>query len=408
MRSLPGIFRGYTVPDFAYGAIAVTPVLMVPARGITPAMLLIVAMILGVSIVMERRRADFLRTLRVFSGWPALATAGFALLAAVSLTWTAAFAHGSEDYIKLSGTAALAAVALAGAHVFALRVEARVACAAIIVTSILVALDVTSDGALRGSVGLSPDSFRLNRASVAIVLMAPLVTFLLLGEHRGSWVPALWVAVLVGAFTSESSSAQLALVVVGLTLPLALASPGKVHRFTLFVALAGLITAPIVTPIANDLIPQAVHDFVGYSSLTIRGEIWREYMAIYPQRPLLGYGLESSFAAAHLPIAASLSDAERALLDWAHPHNMAVQVWFELGAVGAAFVAVILFGLFRAIGRIAEPLLPYATATTAGSYAVCYVSHGAWQTWWWSLIALIATGFVATSASLASRNSQKI
>lgn len=67
-------------------------------------------------------------------------------------------------------------------------------------------------------------------------------------------------------------------------------------------------------------------------------------------------------------------------------------------------MAALLAALFRALERHAGPLLPAATATAAGAYAVAFVSQGAWQAWWWCLLGLITVLFVASGARNPNQN----
>ena len=74
-----------------------------------------------------------------------------------------------------------------------------------------------------------------------------------------------------------------------------------------------------------------------------------------------------------------------------HPHNGALQIWLELGAVGAVLAALTWAFVFRRLARDERSLL---TAGTAGSVAVYLffglVSFGVWQEWWLALAALVA------------------
>ena len=64
-----------------------------------------------------------------------------------------------------------------------------------------------------------------------------------------------------------------------------------------------------------------------------------------------------------------------------HSHNNFLQVWFELGAVGALFVLLIGIGLLQGIRRLLLPVRPYAYATFAAACLVAAFGWGLWQTW---------------------------
>ena len=81
-----------------------------------------------------------------------------------------------------------------------------------------------------------------------------------------------------------------------------------------------------------------------------------------------------------------------------HPHNAVLQVWLELGAVGALFGLGLLLSILRAIGRMMDNRLYRAAALgmfTAG-LALASISFGIWQSWWLSSILLSAAFLIST------------
>ena len=74
--------------------------------------------------------------------------------------------------------------------------------------------------------------------------------------------------------------------------------------------------------------------------------------------------------------------------DYAHAHNIFLQTWYELGAVGAV--------LFSAIGAVAWALLsrrpaalqPYAFASFVSAVLIGAFSWGMWQTWFMAAYAI--------------------
>ena len=85
-----------------------------------------------------------------------------------------------------------------------------------------------------------------------------------------------------------------------------------------------------------------------------------------------------------------------------HPHNAAIQIWAELGAVGAILAA----GVARprlAIdrGTCRAPRFGAASrALLAAIAAVSLVGHGAWQGWWAAAIGAAIVWFRLPSATL--------
>jgi O-antigen ligase len=73
-----------------------------------------------------------------------------------------------------------------------------------------------------------------------------------------------------------------------------------------------------------------------------------------------------------------------------HPHNAALQVWLELGAVGAALAAALAWLLGVAAARATCPAA--AAGALASGAVTAMLSFGAWQAWW------IAAGLLAAAA----------
>ena len=249
------------------------------------------------------------------------------------------------------------------------------------------------DGETRRWIGLFPEVWRMNRAVVAIVLFAPL-TLLLAWRSSRMRAAALAGVCLPAVFLSQSESAQLAVIVAAAVWAASTLNPIIVHRLVGTAMVTAVLVMPFVVRFANDIVPAALHDKVGYGTLTVRGEIWTAFADLVPERPLLGYGVEASSIIAQTQTAVSLPENVRNLLAFAHPHNAPLQVWFELGFVGALFAAVLVIFALRALERLPAERLGVATATAAAAFTISSVSHGAWQSWWFCLIGLVAAAYL--------------
>jgi O-antigen ligase len=81
-----------------------------------------------------------------------------------------------------------------------------------------------------------------------------------------------------------------------------------------------------------------------------------------------------------------------------HPHNVPLQVWMELGGVGAAMAAAF-WGV--ALVRLARPvpnLGAAATAACAVVYLLFGLNFGVWEEWWLALGALVVMLAAMTAA----------
>ena len=80
-----------------------------------------------------------------------------------------------------------------------------------------------------------------------------------------------------------------------------------------------------------------------------------------------------------------------------HPHNMALQIWLELGAIGAGIALAAPLAMVAAVSRARlermEQAASYGFLVTV--IAIAVVAYGAWQAWWLSAIGLCGALFVA-------------
>lgn len=380
--------------------IMITPLLMIAAREIPATLLVIVTLVLGAAVWRTGHvrpvGRDLIKTLTHPAG---CAFAGLVVLMLTSLAWSPAPARGTEHVLHSAGAILLAGISIAMTSRFRMHFHSLVVALSFFVAAGLLAIDIWLTGALRDALFLSTEIHRLNRAAVAITLFLPLATALLVADRRFVLLGALWISALAAVLLSISYSAKLAFVVIVLVLPIALIVPRIVHRLTTYALPLTVLAMPWIASAANSLVPARVHESVGYGSLTIRGEIWQETVPFIFQKPFFGWGIEASHVLPHLPEAAHLRQVQHDLLNHGHTHNAPLQIWLELGAVGAALTAAALYFGIRALRALPASLLPYATITVIAAFAVACVSHGAWQAWWWALLGLIATAFAMAIAA---------
>lgn len=124
--------------------------------------------------------------------------------------------------------------------------------------------------------------------------------------------------------------------------------------------------------------------------------IWDFTATRIAERPLFGWGMESSReipGGRDQPSAAALNRmrvTDPALRRWfaephvhvlpLHPHNGALQIWLELGGIGAAIAALLAWFLGVAAARAPSPAAATGVLTSAAITAM--LSFGAWQAWW--------------------------
>ena len=69
-----------------------------------------------------------------------------------------------------------------------------------------------------------------------------------------------------------------------------------------------------------------------------------------------------------------------------HPHNVVLQVWFELGAIGAMIALALLLLLIWRIDRLPASERWAAQAAYGTAYVVALLSYGIWQNQWIAML----------------------
>lgn len=394
MQSADGAMRasrsGKFWQQFVLGLVAAIVPVVVFVREASP--ILCVLMLVGLvgSALANGNAGSAIETLRRWlTTREALVLIAALAFLLVSVLWSPAAERGAVHAIRVVAAALLIAALLAFALEHPQRRLGPALAGGLAVGAALLLANLLTDNEVRSWVGLSPDPWRTNRAAVAIALLLPL-TLLLSWRSSRSFAVVLAGFCLLAVFYSHSSSAQLAVLVAAIVWTTsALLGARLVNRIVAASSVAAIIAMPLLVSYANTVVPASLHEKVGYETLTIRGEIWPAYAKLVPQRPFLGYGMEASNVFDETAHAAELTERHRKLLSFAHPHNAPLQIWFELGLVGALFAATLAFFAFRAMERLPKAYLSSATATAAGVFAIAAVSHGAWQSWWICLVGLV-------------------
>jgi len=221
---------------------------------------------------------------------------------------------------------------------------------------------------------------RLNQVQNGFALLVlPLAATLALRRERAA-------AVLIAALTVTMifllvGDAERVAFVAGLgAAALAYLSRRWLARFAAIAAAIVISTAPLTFPALIHI--EAVQRWAQAQKQSVehRLEIWQFASARIAERPLGGWGLDSSRS---IP-GGTVPTPEGAPTLPLHPHNVTLQIWLELGLPGAALFAVFIVRLWLALG--AAPWPPLYAAAAAGSLAAAFTvslgSYGLWQEWW--------------------------
>lgn len=370
---------------YASGAVAlalVAPVMALANRS-SPLVVGIAALLFLAGAVAEYRgRAVFLliAPLRSPLGLAALAFLGWCL---VSLAWSPFPALWwrvlSEFLPTLIAASILARLAPARLPGWALPLGAGLLAATCLTIVASLALDLAPQVWLGQRVAL----FMFNRPLLTVLLIAgPLAAFLALRGHRLAAGALLAVAALA-ILRSISGAATLGLIAGGGMFAVGRLLPRSVALWLAALVLGlAFALAPVEGDILHRLMPEAAHERLTQSSSRARVAIAQSFGAAVAQAPWIGSGYGMGLRFAEVPAAQALEPEMRAMLAVGHPHNTFLQIWSELGLVGALLGALVAFLALRAASALPRLLFATALGLLGAAVAVMFVEHGAWQGWW--------------------------
>lgn len=327
-------------------------------------------------------RPLFMGLLALFVGWTTL-----------SALWSPApEAPLQAAKIAVTGAAGLCLVAVASGP--GARLAGAGAAAAAIILCGLMGIEAASGFILNRAAQPDVDPVELIRhlsragAFLAVMVWAGAGFFLNLAGR--AWVLAAAALIVAAGALSPAfgATANLAAFAAGLAaFVLAYAAP----RAALIVAASGLaawlLLAPVLTPLmtGNASLVEAMP-----FSWASRAAMWDYTIDRIWEGPIWGHGLEAARAVTDVLIV----QGEEVDAMSNHPHSFSLQVWYELGGVGALIGAATLvvggLWLARAYGeRRAAAAVACATLASAG--VITNVSFSAWAEWW------VATLFIAVA-----------
>lgn len=399
---------------FAAAAVLVLPLAITTAKGMAP--LLAVAAIAILAVRRLHGRPAPVGAIRL-----AAAAAIFIAYALLSAIWSRTPAHTAYAILPLAGITIGGLVVLAS--ILRLddedrRIFAKWLLIAGFAGFALLLFERLSDIAtirwVWGLLGRPPipeahAPLHLNRAMTIAALMTWPWAVVALRRHSlraGIAILALGGAVVLTA----DATAPIAAVMIGV---LAAAAAWIAPRLLPYAFGAALTMGVLMGPLVPGMFPDPVHQsakiaFMSNSAVH-RLFIWRATANLIRERPVLGHGFDTSRSFYDnknvVPVIIRSDDPKRSYqLNFEpiplHPHNMVLQVWLELGGVGALFMLAVLLSIIVAIARsgLERVEKSFCFGFFAGALVIAVVSFGAWQAWW--LSALWLCGALTAGAAL--------
>ncbi len=165
---------------------------------------------------------------------------------------------------------------------------------------------------------------------------------------------------------------------------------------TRWVLMVVVVFGLLFTPVLATMLPLAPQEFTGrfFDSAQHRMKIWAITARHVADHPIFGNGLDASRgiestvrdeAASYMPAGTSVISQ--------HPHNVFLQIWLDLGLVGALLWGWLLLWMADRTRFLPAELQPYALAACYAAICMLNTTYSILQAWW-------SAGHVAVAALL--------
>ncbi len=362
-------------------------------------------------------------------GW---ALGGMLLVATLSLSWAPGPEVAMDKLARLAilwlaGCAAMAAVLQSGEAVikWMIRLLPLVLCLALVfywvelATSARIITLITGLQAVmqaRFPTLQEQELFRLiygfgaisrGAGLLALYVWPAMICCMILFPEKGKWLAiALAGAVLLTIAPLPMQAAPLAMVAGGAAYLWTWFAPQTAPRWMAAMVILLIGVMPFVSHYVSrpEVVGIEKHHLPG--SWQHRIEIWHFTAQRIAEKPVLGWGFDASrnIDAGKTQFVLEQPDGSEVIYPGIgllplHPHNGVLQVWLEMGVVGALLVMLLIFGLTRILagiirdyGRLAGAM---AAASIASALCTGLLSFGQWQSWWQATLwigALLCSG----------------
>ncbi|MCE9648807.1 MAG: O-antigen ligase family protein [Parvibaculum sp.] len=321
--------------------------------------------------------------------------AGTVLLVTLSAFWSPDVGYGLERSVKIATSLALAiflfflAVELSEEHRSRLR---KLLVVSFIFGLFLITVNMLTDAGLYRLVtsGKALDKAEVG-ANRAAVVMAVLLWPTLLAAFEAGWVRIGWLlpALTLGAILLTHSQTAPVVVLLGFV----------VYAFCRFAPRLGTVLVGIIGVALILLMPfffletcsSILQPGIGWqaASAGARIEIWCAVSSAIPDAFFFGHGVEGARAVQHWGMAHLYFPGGGIL----HPHNAALQIWYEYGVVGALFASALWGVTVRRLSGLTPHARAICFAALTSIAVVSYISHGLWQSWWLGTVGIIPALF---------------
>lgn len=200
------------------------------------------------------------------------------------------------------------------------------------------------------------------------------------------------VALLIVVFSSENETAKLALLSAVLIWVLAYTQ----WRWT-FIAFTVAFSAAVVFAVPLAKVPYGLflhqHKSLPYSARD-RVLIWDYTAHAVAKNPVFGIGARSTRHASKFKTQNSKITKPFTRRSAWHAHNMYLQTWYELGAIGAILLLGFGLAIIHRLRPMRASIQPWGLSLASVILVYAGVGWGFWQTWWQGALAFTVIGIV--------------
>ena len=244
-------------------------------------------------------------------------------------------------------------------------------------------------------------------ATVLALLVWPAA--IMLWRKRPRYAVMLVAATLAILAFYISGAARAAVIIGAIVAALALVRPKATAAVLSMAMIVYIVTSPLIHTRLIDADTLHLKNQAGHINSALmppsgfhRLLIWNFTSKKIEQRPVLGWGLESS---RFIPGGKELLGTFDPALPL-HPHNGVLQIWLELGVPGMLMLVGLVGWMMTAIRNAPWPSADKAAslALVAGAFVIVNLSYGIWQGWWVAALFFAATfGIGAMPATATQR-----
>ena len=257
---------------------------------------------------------------------------------------------------------------------------------------------------------LSPFLLNKNMAAFDLVLwpVMAMILFVPIMTVRRTGALLLVTGAVTATFYSHSDTAKLAIVAGGMVFAAYRFFPKLIHWSLVSVWCAAVLLAVPLMALPYDF---GLHEAKWLpASARERVYLWSYTAEQTYNRPIFGIGIRSTRAGQNQigqnGVIVVRKDRLTRRPGW-HAHNLFLQTWYELGAVGAVLLLAIGLSLLGRLRLMAKPFRPFGYALFSSVFIVAAFGWGMWQSW---LIACYAFAWcsLVLATCLSYRQKKKI